>query len=136
MAGAKRPRVNVDILILRNGKILLGLLTKRWALQGRQMYGVPGRDVRFGEHIEETVMRNVWEEFGCNVVRQEVFAINANYALGNHYIGVGVLAEIDGDTEFCCLKIGSAGNGLAPRICPIIYFLQPETCSRAILRKR
>jgi ADP-ribose pyrophosphatase YjhB (NUDIX family) len=93
------PKVNVDILILKENKILLGLLTKKWTVNGKQTYGVPGRDINFNEKITETVKRNIREEFDCNVIKQRIICINENFALGNHYIGVGVLAEIDGEPK-------------------------------------
>jgi ADP-ribose pyrophosphatase YjhB (NUDIX family) len=93
----KVPRVNVDILVVRDGKVLLGLLTDKWKCEGRNVWGVPGRDIRFGEKIGDTVKRNIREEFGCGVTRQEVICVNANRALGNHYVGIGVVAEIDGE---------------------------------------
>jgi ADP-ribose pyrophosphatase YjhB (NUDIX family) len=95
----KTPKVNVDILVVKNKKILLGLLTKQWAYQGKQVYGVPGRDIRFGEKIGETVKRNIKEEFDCNVTTYTIICVNANYALGNHYIGIGVIAQIDGEPK-------------------------------------
>ncbi len=95
----KTPAISVDILIIRDGKLLLGLLTKQWAYEGRQVYGVPGRDIVFNEKIGDTVTRNIREEFGCNVTSQKIICVNANYALGNHYIGVGVVAEMDGEPK-------------------------------------
>lgn len=95
----KFPRVNVDILVVRKNKILLGLLTEKWKYKGSQVYGVPGRDIRFGEKIGDTVIRNIKEEFGCNVRKHKIISVNANYALGNHYIGIGITAEIDGETK-------------------------------------
>src|SRR5258706_12626214 len=92
----KSPGINIDILIIKNNKILLGLLTKKWLYEGKQVYGVPGRDVKFGEKIGETVRRNIKEEFDCNVKKYKIISVNANYALKNHYIGIGILAEIDG----------------------------------------
>lgn len=103
--------VNVDILIIKGDKILLGLLTKKWTYtspsarliddnyNGGQVYGAPGRDIRFGEKIGETVKRNIKEEFGCNVTKYKIICVNANYALGNHYIGIGVAAEIDDEPK-------------------------------------
>jgi len=93
------PKVNVDILITKNSKILLGLLTQKWTYQGIQVYGFPGRDIGFNEKIEETVKRNIREEFCCNVTKQKIICVNENFALGNHYIGIGVLAEIDGEPK-------------------------------------
>ncbi len=95
----KTPKVNVDILVVKGDKILLGLLTEKWNYQGKQVYGVPGRDVKFGEKIGDTVKRNIEEEFGCNVTSYKIICVNANYALGNHYIGIGVIAEIDGEPK-------------------------------------
>lgn len=92
----KGPRVSVDILIIRNEKILLGLLSDKWKYEGKSVWGVPGRDIRFGERIGDTVKRNIKEEFNCSVKKYEIICVNANYAFGNHYIGIGVVAEIDG----------------------------------------
>ena len=93
----KSPKVSVDILVIKKDKFLLGLLTKRWMYQGKQVYGVPGRDITFGEKIGETVKRNIKEEFDCKVTTYKIISVNANYALKNHYIGIGVVAEIDGE---------------------------------------
>jgi len=95
----KVPKVNVDILVIKGNKILLGLLTEKWNYQGKKVYGVPGRDIRFGEKIGETVKKNIKEEFGCRVTSYKIISVNANYALGNHYIGVGVVVEIDGEAK-------------------------------------
>ncbi len=95
----RKPGINVDILVVRGELVLLGLLTEKWNYEGRHVYGVPGRDVRFGETIGETVKRNIFEEFECNVVSHAVICVNANYALGNHYLGIGVVVEMDGDPK-------------------------------------
>lgn len=93
------PKINVDILIVKSNKILLGLLTKKWLFDGIQVYGTPGRDIKFGEKINETVKRNVKEELDCNILAQKIICVNENFALGNHYIGIGVLAEIEGEPK-------------------------------------
>ena len=93
------PKVNVDILVIRNNKVLLGFLTSKWSYQGKQVYGVPGRDIRFRESIGTTVKRDIEEDLGCNVIRYKIICVNANYALDNHYIGIGVVAEIDGEPK-------------------------------------
>ena len=95
----KSPGINVDILVVKEDKILLGLLTKKWNYQGKQVYGVPGRDIRFGEKIGDAVKRDIKQEFDCNVLKYEIICVNANYALGNHFIGIGVIAEIDGEPK-------------------------------------
>ena len=39
------------------------------------------------------------EQAGCNVKKYKIICVNANYELGNHYIGVGTVAEIDGEPK-------------------------------------
>ena len=99
MIRTKSPKVNVDILVVRSNKVLLGLLTNEWNYQGKRVYGVPGRDIKFGESIGATVKRDIKADFGCIVRSYKIFCVNANYALGNHYIGIGILAEIDGEPK-------------------------------------
>lgn len=95
----KIPKVNVDILIVKNNKILLGLLTEDWNYRGKQVYGVPGSDIHFNEKIGEAIERNVKEQLGCELIKYEIISVNANYALRNHYVGIGVLAEIKGEPQ-------------------------------------
>src|ERR1700760_1816354 len=92
----KQPTVSIDILVIRDGRVLLGLLTDEWSQGGRPTYGLPGREILFGERFGEAVEHNIQEELGCVMKSYAVIAVNANYALGNHYIGVGVTATIDG----------------------------------------
>ncbi|MDO8609090.1 MAG: NUDIX domain-containing protein [bacterium] len=95
----KYPRINIDILIVNKNKILLGLLTKKWSNKGEQVYGVPGREIYFGEKIGQTVRRNIKEDLGCNVKNYKIISVNANYALGNHYVGIGIVVEIEGEIK-------------------------------------
>ena len=95
----KSPKVNIDVLIVRKNKILLGLMTKQWNYEGKQVYGVPGRDIYFNERIGETLKRNIKEEFDCDVMKYEIISVNANYAFDNHYVGIGIVAEIDGEPK-------------------------------------
>lgn len=93
------PKITIDVLIVRKNKILLGLMTKKWNYEGKQVYGVPGRDIYFNEKIGETLRRNIKEEFNCAVTKYEIISVNANYAFENHYIGIGIVAEIDGEPK-------------------------------------
>src|SRR4030066_2181054 len=95
----KFPKVSVDILIVKENKILLGLLTRKWNYNGQQVYGVPGRNIRFGEKIGNTVERNIKEDTDCRVIKYEIICVNANFALDNHYIGIGVVVNIEGDPK-------------------------------------
>ena len=91
----KLPGINADILVLRDNKILLGLMTEQWNYEGKQVYGVPGRDIYFGETMGDTIKRNIREEFDCGVIEYQIICVNTNYALGGHYIGIGAAAKID-----------------------------------------
>ena len=93
----KFSKVSLDILIIKNNKILLGLLSKKWKYKGKQVYGIPGgRDIYFREKIGEAVKSDIKKELGCLVIDYKIICVNANYALGNHYICIGVLAKIKG----------------------------------------
>ena len=95
----KKPQVSIDILIIKNEKILLGLLTDKWKYNCESVWGVPGRDIYFGEKLGDAVRRNIKEEFNCRVINYKIICVNANYAFGNHYIGTGIIAEIDGEPK-------------------------------------
>jgi ADP-ribose pyrophosphatase YjhB (NUDIX family) len=95
----KFPRVSINILVIKDNKFLLGLLTNKWLYQGKQVYGVPGRDIKFNEKFGDAIKRNIKEEFGCNVLKYEIICVNANYAWENHYIGVGAIVEIDSNPK-------------------------------------
>ena len=59
MARTKTPKVNIDVLVVKDNKVLLGLLTSKWNYQGKRVYGVPGRDIKFGVSIGSTVKRDI-----------------------------------------------------------------------------
>lgn len=95
----KEPKVGVDILVIKNNKVLLGLLSMKWLVNGKQVYGVPGRDIRFGEKISDTVKRDIEEDIGCSVVSCKIFSVNASHTPDTHYINIGVMTEIDGEPK-------------------------------------
>lgn len=95
----KTPQVGLEILVIKDNKFLLGLLTNKWAVEGQQVYGVPGREIKFREKIGEAVKKSIKEEFDCRVKNYKVISVNSNYSWGNHFIGVGVVAEIDGEIK-------------------------------------
>lgn len=94
----KYPELDVDILIVRNDKILLGLLSDKWLYKGQQVYGVPGKQILLGESIGKTVRRNIKEELDCEVHSYKVISVNANYYNG-HFVGIGILVEIIGEPK-------------------------------------
>ncbi len=95
----RQPVVSVDILVIKDKQVLLGLLTEQWSYDNKPTYGLPGREILFGESFGKAVERNIKEELGCTMKDYSVIAVNANYALGNHFIGIGVTAIIDGEPQ-------------------------------------
>lgn len=93
------PRVGIEILIIKDKKILLGLLTKKWMINGVQVYGVPGRDLNFQEKIGVCIERNIKEELNCTLTSYKIISVNTNYAWDNHYVNIGATAEISGDIK-------------------------------------
>ena len=88
------PHINVDVLIAKDDGVLLGLLSKEWLYEGKQVYGVPGRDISFNEKIVDCAARYVQEDLKCTIASHRVICVNANRAFGNHYIGIGVLVTL------------------------------------------
>jgi 8-oxo-dGTP diphosphatase len=95
----KSPVVSVDILVIRDSKVLLGLFTEEWSFDGKPTYGLPGREIKFGETFGQAIERNTVEELGCKLLSYSIIAVNANYAFGNHYVGIGALASIEGEPK-------------------------------------
>lgn len=95
----RQPVVSVDILVIHDENILLGLLTKKWSNADQPTYGLPGREILFGETFGKAVERNISEELGCKLQSYSVIAVNANRALNNHYIGIGITAVIEGEPQ-------------------------------------
>jgi 8-oxo-dGTP diphosphatase len=100
----KVPRVGIEILVIRENKILLGLLTKKWMVDGIQVYGVPGRDLNFQEKIGVCIERNIKDELNCTCTSYKIISVNTNYAWDNHYVNIGATAEIIGDITLMKLE--------------------------------
>ena len=88
-----RPKVGIGILVVRDGKILIG---ERISSHGSGTFQIPGGHLEFGETFEETAKREVEEETGLkNIAVQGVISVNNDIAYieeGKHFVSVGVLA--------------------------------------------
>jgi 8-oxo-dGTP diphosphatase len=89
---------NIDLLIIRNDQILLGRWNEKYS-NGKESWGVPGKDLRFGETFGQAAERNVREEFDLPLIRHEVIGVNANRAFGRHYIDVVLLADVGSEID-------------------------------------
>src|SRR5579872_7276192 len=99
MKSMKYPIVSVDILIIQDNKVLLGLLSDEWSVNNKPTYGFPGREIHFKETFRQAIKRNIEEELGCKLLTHKIISVNANYALGNHFIGIGATANIEGEPK-------------------------------------
>lgn len=90
--GERRPGVNVDLVVEvsdRPGHIILGSLTEKWLSPGvSEMWGVPGRDIIFGETFEAAARRNTQAELGCEASTLALLGPGENFESGEHYIGI------------------------------------------------
>lgn len=94
----KLPVVAVDIIVQDSkDKILLGRVAEKWQGGRKYIWGLPGREISFGEDIKTSVKHNLKEELGVEMIDGQVVCVNSNFGLGNHYVTIGVTAKIDGN---------------------------------------
>jgi 8-oxo-dGTP diphosphatase len=92
MADAKKVGTGLGVVLLKEGKILLGKrLTSE--LEGAESWTMPGGHIEFGESFEETAKREVLEETGIIVRAVRVFCVNGDRSERAHYVTVGAVAE-------------------------------------------
>lgn len=88
-----RPKVGVGLLLLRDGKALLG---KRLNAHGDGEFGGPGGHLELGETIEDCVHRELSEEAGKDIkIKNLRFLcfINLRRYTPKHYAHVHMVAE-------------------------------------------
>jgi len=85
------PKVGLGVIVIRDGKILLG---ERLSERGTGMYQIAGGHLEFGETFEEGARREVREETGLtDIIVKGVVSVGNDIAFDAHYITVGLLAE-------------------------------------------
>lgn len=78
----KKPRLGSAVIILKDGKILLGRRNKQNA---NGLWVIPGGGVEFGETLMDAAMREAREETGLEieieklVCHKEIIAVDADY---------------------------------------------------------
>jgi len=87
----ERPKIGIGIIVVRDGKILLG---ERLASHGAGTHGLPGGHLEFGETFEETAVREVTEETGLkNITIKGLVSVGNDIGYDKHYVALGILAE-------------------------------------------
>lgn len=91
MEQQNRPKVGIGIMILKDGKVLLG---KRKGSHGEGEYAFPGGHLEYMESFEECAKREVNEECGIEIknIRFQFLANVTRYA-PKHYVHVGLLVD-------------------------------------------
>lgn len=91
---SKKPKVGVGVIIIKDGKILLG---KRKNAHGEGTWSFPGGHLEFNESWEECAKREVKEE-ACITIKNIRFGAVTNdifQAEERHYITIFMLADYD-----------------------------------------
>ncbi|MBU1706255.1 NUDIX domain-containing protein [Patescibacteria group bacterium] len=87
-----RPKVGVGVMIIKNGKVLLG---KRKNAHGEGAWCFPGGHLEFGESWKECAIRETKEEVGIKI-KNVRFATATNDLFSKedkHYITIFMLAD-------------------------------------------
>ena len=96
----KRVGVGFGVMILNNGKILLGQRhfdpnKADSELHGEGTWTMPGGKLEFGESLETGAVREVLEETGLVITEQDlkIIAVNNDMRKDAHFITIGFLYE-------------------------------------------
>ena len=91
MTQENKPKVGIGIMVIKEGKVLLG---KRKASHGAGEYAFPGGHLEYMESFEACVLREIAEECGIEVtnVRFQFLANLTEYA-PKHYVHIGLIAD-------------------------------------------
>ncbi len=89
--------VSIDLIVQNNeGQVLLGEVNEKWQMEGKYLWGLPGREISFGETLDLCAKRNLHEELGMEMIYGEVVCVNSNFGFDNHYVVVGISVKAKG----------------------------------------
>lgn len=91
-------RAGVGIMVLRNGKVLLGKrnndpIKADSELRGEGSWTMSGGKIHFGEKIKEAAERELREETGINAKRLKVVSIGNEIVKDAHFVTIGFLCD-------------------------------------------
>lgn len=98
MVQEKRIGVGFGVMLLRDGKVLLG---KRHEdpekasslLKGAGTWTMPGGKLHFGESFEEGARREVKEETGVDLRNVKIITVTNDIVEDAHFVTLGLLSE-------------------------------------------
>jgi 8-oxo-dGTP diphosphatase len=94
----QRPLVAVGVIVLKEGKILLG---ERIASHGKDTWQIPGGHFEYGKTFEEQAKAEVAEETGLTDIEfKRIVSLNNEIVYGKHYVNIGFLAEWKGGEPY------------------------------------
>ncbi len=84
-------RVGIGIMILKDGKVLLG---KRKGAHGNGEYAWPGGHLEYMETFEDCARREIAEECGLEVTNiRFLYLANISRYAPKHYVDIGLVAD-------------------------------------------
>lgn len=101
----KKVGVGVRVMLVRNGKVLLGRRhpdpeKAGSGLRGEGTWTMPGGKLEYGEGFEAAAKREVEKETGLKLKDVEVVCVNNDINEHAHFITIGLFADdIAGDPE-------------------------------------
>ena len=85
-----RPKVGCAILVIRNGKVLLG---KRKGGSGNGEYAAPGGHMEFAETLGDMVRRELKEETGLKAKNIRLNSLGNSIINGKHYVNIDFVCD-------------------------------------------
>ena len=87
-----RPKIGVGVIIIKDGKILLG---KRKNAHGEGSWGFPGGHLEFNEEVEDCAVREVKEETGISMknIRKGTFTNDIFEKEEKHYVTLFIISD-------------------------------------------